>query len=408
MRTDFAVGEDADLILVADANQQGVIATQASAIKAAERDEAFVLPLPEDGGVSARLVIGALNDDEDSRWVARVTRNVAIPTGQLVVDGGGYFGRSPNPTVKQAVDYAVFDIPPGTHKLTCLVYITSDIATDLFRRRKVSYLKWFQETFPGSAIPAWLVEAAEARDHDAEEALLESIDHGELEVDEEDDSFIDVILHLEPNSVCREPTKLLARGKLSWERRLPKQFPLPLVGNGVRRSGDSRWTTRTIVDAFVDQTFDSVRESFTRSLRPQISDFLAAKHASIREVMDVPSRRVFGSSLAKRDDWLDKIGHPNAQIDATAIQQHSFSGSVVLVLVDNSHRGQLVSVDFHLAFVKAESGLKVAGIQLGWNAPRRQTRRRTNTFKGPPCPHCGEPLASDKAKQCIGWGANWH
>jgi hypothetical protein len=29
-------------------------------------------------------------------------------------------------------------------------------------------------------------------------------------------------------------------------------------------------------------------------------------------------------------------------------------------------------------------------------------------FGGPPCPHCGEALASPRAKQCLSCGADWH
>jgi hypothetical protein len=27
---------------------------------------------------------------------------------------------------------------------------------------------------------------------------------------------------------------------------------------------------------------------------------------------------------------------------------------------------------------------------------------------GPPCPHCGQPLRTDRAKQCFHCGADWH
>jgi hypothetical protein len=29
-------------------------------------------------------------------------------------------------------------------------------------------------------------------------------------------------------------------------------------------------------------------------------------------------------------------------------------------------------------------------------------------FGGPPCPHCGEALASSAARQCLACGADWH
>jgi hypothetical protein len=32
----------------------------------------------------------------------------------------------------------------------------------------------------------------------------------------------------------------------------------------------------------------------------------------------------------------------------------------------------------------------------------------TSLSKGPPCPFCGQPIATDKAKQCLNCGADWH
>ena len=34
--------------------------------------------------------------------------------------------------------------------------------------------------------------------------------------------------------------------------------------------------------------------------------------------------------------------------------------------------------------------------------------RPNHRFPGPPCPHCGGPLASSRAKQCLHCHANWH
>ena len=34
--------------------------------------------------------------------------------------------------------------------------------------------------------------------------------------------------------------------------------------------------------------------------------------------------------------------------------------------------------------------------------------RPSPRFPGPPCPHCGKPLATSRAKQCLHCHADWH
>lgn len=45
----------------------------------------------------------------------------------------------------------------------------------------------------------------------------------------------------------------------------------------------------------------------------------------------------------------------------------------------------------------------------GWVDQRMSTMpAQPHTFRGPPCPYCQSPLASDQAQQCLACGMDWH
>lgn len=406
-RADFSVGEDPNLIFIADACLESKVQSVKDRITAALQGDAFVLSLPEDFGIFARLVVGQLTSDEQEAWVARASRSINLDTGRLVVDGGGFFGREPDPQVTQTVDYAIFEVPPGRYTLTCYVYLHSDLATDMFRRRKLSYIELFQRSHPSEQIPNWLFELAEGRDNDFEEEQLETLDEATLD-DSHDENLIEYVLQLQPVDRGTQDSELSAKGKLKWEKRWPKSFPTPLRSADHSRSSGAKDLTKAIVDSFVREDFETASNFFARSLRPLIGDFFADMFAAISQKMPVPTRKRPSESCASVSDWLDKMGHPHARVDTRSIQQNHFVGSTAVRLVsDVRDRHDTSSVDFEFAFVKTDAGIRAAGVKMSWSAPVRR-KPRNRVLSGPACPKCSQRLASELAKQCIHCGVSWH
>ncbi|TWT80506.1 hypothetical protein CA13_19260 [Planctomycetes bacterium CA13] len=406
-RVDFSVGEDPDLICIADACHQANLRSVKDRIEAALRGDAFMLSLPEDFGITGRLVVGELDCLEQETWVARASRSIQLETGKLVVDGGGFFGRQTDPQVTQSVDYSIFQFPPGRYTLTCYAYLCSDVATDLFRRRKLSYIELFRRSHPSEPIPVWLFELAADRDNDLEEEELETVDEATLD-DSQVEVMIEYVLQLQPAESGTQESGLSAKGKLRWEKRWPKTFPRPLLSAEHPRAAGTKDLTKTLINSFAQGDFEASSDIFTRFLRGQVGEFLATQFAAITKKMSIPTRIRRQESLALASDWLEKTGLPNALVDTRAIEKERFIGSTFFQLVgDGRHRHEEVSVSFNLAFVKTDAGIRAAGIKMEWCAPR-PAKRRKRVLTGPPCPKCGERLASEHAKQCIHCGADSH
>ncbi len=406
-RIDFAIGEDADFIVMAAANKQHELHTAKEMIAAGLQHQSFVLPLPEDGGISGRVVIGELTSDETEHWVARAQRPLRVESDKLVIDAGDYFGREGTSAIGQHDNHLVMQVEPGDYLVTCLVYMTSGIATDLFKRHKFSYFELFGKRYPNQAFPQWLIDEAECRDNETDEEECETIAEDQID-HEAEDRFVDVLFQFEKDGVTESPTDVSKTGKLKWEKRVPKGFPNLLPNLGTGQVASTYAVTSKIATAFSRGTFDSVVPYFSIDLQPNVSSFLAHMHRQVTEKMTVPTHRHRLESDRDFDRWIAKGDWPASLVDIACLKKHPFKGSCLCELVAEPTRGKRYSVSLHTAFSKTADGLRVSAIEVSWKVPIERKRRRARIAEGPPCPECGEQLATALAKQCIHCGANWH
>lgn len=405
-RIDFAIGEDADLILVADAARQNELKTAKDGIAAALRNEAFVIPLPQDGGASIRLVVGDLSDDESYNWVAKAIRPLKLTTNQLAIDAGDFFGHDVEISKDPSGNFQLVEVQPGDYLITCLVFFTSDIATDLFKRHKFSYLELFWQSHPDRKVPTWLIDEAECRDNERDEELLESIDDGKVD-HETGDQFVDIVLQLQPNSNAESYTSLSKTGKLKWEKRTPQSFPAPIVSAGADAAGSKKQVARRFAGAIRTEDFEALQPYCTDLLQNEIAAFTSDLHRQILDRMVFPTRKQLGEFPAEASDWIAKSDRPRCKVDVQSLQEHPFAGSLLIEFIDESVRDKRFSVSIQMAFVRSDAGIRVAAIQVDWKVPIERKRRRARIQTGPPCPECGKALATEKAAQCIYCGATW-
>lgn len=407
-RIDFGIGEDADYIVLADAGKQKALKAVPDMIAAGLDNEAFLLPLPEDGGISGRVVVGELTDEESNNWVAKAQRQLYVRESKVVVDAGDFFGRE---TPNQAGNHFILELEPRQYQLTCLIYITENIATDLFRRHKFSYFELFRKTHADRKVPAWLIEEAQCRDNEIDEEYCETISTDEID-NECDDVFVGVLFHFQRDTVVENPTSVSKTGKLKWEKRPPKKFPQPLRLLGAASNATRAKSKKTIASkfatAFANGDFASVAEDCSQHLEPEIEAFLAKMHREVTDKMEIPKRRYLDGESYDRGEWIARSKLPGSLADVASLQKHAFGGSFALRLEEQRKRHEVFRVEISFAFVKTGQGLRVAGIRIRWDVPKQQKRRRPLVANGPPCPECGEALASELAKQCIHCGANWH
>ncbi|MEM0926124.1 MAG: hypothetical protein AAGJ83_08815, partial [Planctomycetota bacterium] len=325
-RIDFMIGEDADFIVIADANRQSQLRTAKEMIAAALKSEAFVLPLPEDGGISGRVVIGELDEEEAQRWVAKAIRPLTVSTQQIVLDAGDFFGHSIPISVGEHDNHAVLEIEPGDYLLTCLVYFTSQISTDLFKRHKFSYLQLFHTTFPERNYPPWLLDEAEYRENETDEEWLESI--GDEQIDYElEDRFINVVLQFQKGVTEPSPTAVSKTGRLKFEKRPPSSFPEPLRLLGSEQADSANAIAARMTSAFQDADFESVVAYVSKHLRPSITSFLSDMHDQASAKLTIPSRRYRSDSSTDRGDWISKFRRTGCMVDVSTLQKHAWVGT---------------------------------------------------------------------------------
>ncbi|MEW4561772.1 hypothetical protein AB1K70_04560 [Bremerella sp. JC770] len=407
-RIDFGIGEDADYIVIADAGKQREFKTAADAIGAGLANEAFVLPLPEDGGISGRVVVGELNDDESNHWVARAQRSLNVQDEKVVIDAGDFFGRK---TPGHSGNHLIVELEPGQYQLTCLVFLTDNIATHLFARHKFSYMELFQNTFPDQKFPVWLIEEAECRDNETDEEWCETISDDQVDFANEN-RFVGVLFQFQKDVTVESPTEISQTGKLTWDKRPPKTFPEPLrrlddASSAIRAtSGDAILTE--IMKAFTSEDFAACTGYFSEPLQSEAESFLSRMHGQASAKMEIPQRKSPDICDRDRDDWIARSTRPRCLVDVASLQSFPFQESGAVELFPEPAPYQRSSVSFHAAFVKTPGGLRVAALQIEWKVPIQRKRRRPRVADGPPCPECGTPLATALAKQCMDCGANWH
>ncbi|UUO07686.1 hypothetical protein M4951_05100 [Blastopirellula sp. J2-11] len=377
-RFDFAVGEDASVITIADAERQADFATLQDRVAAAKQGNALLIPLPEDGGIVGRLVLGELTEEESAGSIASAMRTVEFETGKLVVDAGGFFGKPIPPETTAGPDFLLVEIPPGLYQITTHVFITSDIATDLLRRRKLSYVDWYRQSDATRMLPEWLVDLAENRDNEFEEEQIEQLKEDDIDTEAED-AFLDVLIQIQPVAEPGEQTEIAGSGGPKWEKRQPEAFPEPVsttVAVGLRGAYSH---AKLVAQAFQRKDFAAASQVFVEPIRTEVAEFLAQQHALISQKMAIPSRIRRGDSRRKQAAWDTLYDDPQSVTHPLTLRRQPYRGVQVASLSDTSHRGQWVYISFELAFVTTKSGLQAAGLSISWNAsvvPKPRKRRR--------------------------------
>ena len=374
-RFDFCVGEDADYITIADAKWQPERTSLQDRSEAAHQGKLVLLALPEDGGIGGRIVLGELNPEESNGWVAKATRHVEFESGQLVFDAGGFFGNEAASDATAAPDYLVVEIPKGSFRVSAYVYLPSNFATELLKRRKLSYLDWFRNSHPDSAVPFWLVDLAEERDNDFEDERLDALPEDDIDI-ECDEDFVEILFQLAPVADTDHQSELKKSGQPKWEIRIPQSFPSPMLTSATRGRQGAYSQAKQLAQAFRIEDFKKCSEIFVDAMRTDVREFLAEQHAAISVKMPIPNRLRRDQSERTQADWDSRYDHPLALVYPPALRRNKFVGNEVATLVDLSDRFQDVYISFALAFVKTKNGLEAAGLELGRKFPKQRTRRR--------------------------------
>ena len=272
---DFSIGEDANAITIADVNLELDTFTLKQRRAAASQGDLFLISLPEDGGVNGRFRFGELGEEEKQNWLASATRLISFPTGKFAIDAGGFFGRQLDVSETEAVDFVMVEVPPGNYELTCFVYLSSDIATDLFRRRKLSYLDWFRKENLEAPIPHWLVDLAENRDNDYEDERLEELSDSEID-SESDDNFCELLFQLKPASDRTKvaETEISKQGNLKWNKRLPSEFPHPILTSEATARLNTYSMTKLVAKSFLTAEYEQASRVFEDSMQSDVARFL--------------------------------------------------------------------------------------------------------------------------------------
>ena len=96
-----------------------------------------------------------------------------------------------------------------------------------------------------------------------------------------------------------------------------------------------------------------------------------------------PAKAIVVASIADEYAWMEQH-YPDFQLAIQALQEIDGNPLDVMTLSNDCGETRTVYFDISEFFGKRK---KVAG---------------------PPCPYCGAPLRSDKAKQCFKCGMDWH
>ncbi len=374
-RFDFGVGEDASVITLADAEHRTSICSLTERIAASARGDVVLIPLPEDGGISGRIVIGQLTDDEVDGWVAKATRFLRLDSGQFVVDAGGFLGSEPPPGTTEAGDFLLVGVPPGSYHITVYVMIASSIATDLLRRRKTSYLDWYRKSSSGTSLPRWVVELAEERDNELEDDRLDELSEENIDDDASDD-FVEVLIQLNASNGIAEPTSLVKNGGPKWERRLPKAFPHPPLSTSASRLRGCLPIARAFAAAFANEDFERASRFCVSEIRDEVCGFLTQQYGQISGKTTISHRVAREEKRRSVEEWKLLHNDPNAVCHSMSFLRWPFMGTQAVMLIADSKHDPDTYVRFEFAFVTASDGLMVAGLLLNWNVSTKRRRRR--------------------------------
>ena len=149
-------------------------------VAAAQRlvDGGAVLPLAFEGDCmldDAVFVVGELSEEERQQWVGRIRTRLNVPCGKLVLMGGGMTAEDYDPAWSSG--YAVVEVEPGEYDVELLFYPGSYRAMEFLGEDAEELGRWFRETRPGEAEPAWLKAVRDEDDTFERDSLVGYLVH---------------------------------------------------------------------------------------------------------------------------------------------------------------------------------------------------------------------------------------
>lgn len=374
-RIDFGIGEDCNTIVVAGRDLVGSLVSAKDRNAAAQQNRAFLLPLPEDGGISGRLILGPLNEHEEQAWMAKATRMLELEDDVLMVDAGGYFSKPDLPATDAGSEHLLVEVQAGTYALTVYHTLNSNHTTDMFRRSKISYLTAYKQSFPGTAIPEWVIDLAEDRDNEVEEEQLEELDSTEVDCDS-GGNFVEVLFQLTPVSPDVQESSLLKSGGPKWEKRPFKAFPTCLPTEQAERAGGVNAQAKKLAKAFRRGDLAEAAGIFPSTYCDEVREFLEKRRSEILAKMSMLDRVNINPIIDAESGWRNRTSGPRA-IVFPELQSAPFHSSLEVDYRDSTGKQPLLSIRINLAFVATSDGPRPAGLAMYWDPPKtRPVRRR--------------------------------
>lgn len=214
-------------------------------------------------GVVVRVVVGELSRQEDEEWIDRLRWRLDLPTGELVLQGGGFSSyrlerlETGGPR-RHDLDLHLLQVTPGNYDVDLLTFVGSGgIGHEVLhapapaepgarpRRRPPPDLAlegaWFRRTRPRATMPDWLrfrLANSPERDPGHEEewrAFRQTSEYDALYRHltglgtEPPAPLVDLLVHLRPRRASRPRPELLGTGyRPGQNRRWPERFPVGL------------------------------------------------------------------------------------------------------------------------------------------------------------------------------------
>ena len=204
--------------------------------------EFFSLELFTDNCINARVVVGALTEQEESEWVGHVRSKLDLSCGELSVSSAlVMFDDDPDETALRFIS-----VPPSKYQVDVYAYFPSfamvaeNLTAELMKCEFVPIAQWFRETRPSEDFPQWLIyQCLESYDYDPDneeywEKLAEGMDEDQWdELSEKAGKFVEFLIQLSP--LKEEPLvpDLYKSGACKWNSRLLTKCPTGLYSENI-------------------------------------------------------------------------------------------------------------------------------------------------------------------------------
>lgn len=306
-RFDVSLGNESTALCISSGNVKSQLdCTTAGLTPAATGEQLIYVQLDEDNGITARLVFGKLNKQEEDEWFERGSRVLDLSDGVLVACGGNAYVSNENDDkmLKDEYEdyYQEFVVPPGRYLVTVYTHVPS---MNGFRLTKLEgwegYLAYYRKT-RRKKMPSWIYEYAEL-----EGEKTDDVDEDRMEEDDGVDR-IGFVVQVLPAGKKPKVSGLAENLSLSMETRLPAKCPLGIKPIGIEsdmatpeeevelereeaeevkaRFGDPKDLAehfRPFAEALFQQQFEAASEYFIESLRQEAIQYMTVRRMRRRK-----------------------------------------------------------------------------------------------------------------------------